>query len=122
MQKQQSSKGTYIALIVIVIVSIGLYFYFKGDPASEVDGVSSFENPAPLSSEAAVLGGRVLNLLAQINSLKIDETLFDSVAYKSLVDYTITVPPQPVGRPNPFAPFAGSVPPASSIRLPGTAR
>ena len=48
---------------------------------------------------------RVLSLLNQINSLKIDTSIFNSLVYRSLVDYSITIPEQNVGRPNPFAPI-----------------
>jgi hypothetical protein len=120
MQKP-SSKGTYIAVIIIVLVAAGLYFYYQGVPNDSA--ISSLESSAsPGSSDAQAIGNRVLILLNQINSLKIDESLFNSTAYKSLVDYTITVPQQNVGRPNPFAPIAGSVPPPSAARSSGSAR
>jgi hypothetical protein len=107
MQNQPSSKKTYIALIVIVVLAAGAYFYFQGNPSNSA--ISSLESViSPASSDAREVGNRVLILLNQINALNIDETIFESPAYKSLVDYTITVPEQNVGRPNPFAPIAGS--------------
>lgn len=108
MQQKSSSKGTFIAVIIIALLSLGAYFYFKGEP---VDYSTSLETVGtPESTEALVASNRVLSLLNQISSLEIDPSIFDSAVYNSLVDYTIAVPEQNVGRPNPFAPIPGSPP------------
>lgn len=103
-QKKSSSKGTIITMTIIIIIALGLYFYYKGtpekDPLSSLDAVDT-EN----LEDANLMGSRVLTLLNQINALKIDGSIFESTVYKSLVDYTITIPEQPVGRANPFAPI-----------------
>lgn len=119
MQQQQSSKKTFLILIVIIAVALGAYFYFKGEP--DDSSISSLEaQNSPETADAQAVGIRVLSLLNQINSLKIDASIFESAVYKTLVDYTITIPEQNVGRPNPFAPIAGSAPQNSSVRLPST--
>lgn len=121
MQSQKSSKKPLIALIVIVVLALGAYFYFKGTP--DASSTSSLDTQSsPLSADAQATSIRVLSLLNQINSLKIDASIFDSAVYKSLLDYTIEIPEQNVGRPNPFAPISGSIPPSSSNNLPSTAR
>ncbi|HEY9583932.1 MAG TPA: hypothetical protein VJI66_03160 [Candidatus Paceibacterota bacterium] len=102
-QNKPKSKGTAIALIVIIIIALFLYFYYKGSP--DTDTASSLESSNIEGLEdAQVIGSRVLILLNQINALKIDASVFNSAIYESLVDYTIAIPEQPVGRPNPFAP------------------
>ncbi|MDQ5893438.1 MAG: hypothetical protein QG640_450 [Patescibacteria group bacterium] len=119
MQNQQSSKKTFFIVIIIIILALAAYFYFKGSP--DDSSVSSLEaDNSPTSADAQAVGTRVLSLLNQINSLKIDSSIFDSAVYKSLVDYTITIPEQNVGRPNPFAPISGSAPQNSTVRLPST--
>jgi hypothetical protein len=121
MQQKSPSKGTFIALIIIVIVSLLLYFYYKGAPSDS--STSSIETVGtPESSDAQAASARVIALLNQISSLKIDPAIFNSAVYKSLVDYSITIPEQPVGRVNPFAPTAGSVVSSPAIKLPSTAR
>lgn len=70
-------------------------------------GTSSTLGEVNMQEQA--VGARVLVLLNQINSLKIDKTLFSDPAYLSLRDYTIQVPSLPVGRANPFAPIPGMV-------------
>ncbi len=119
MQQKSPSKGTFIALIVIAMVTLGLYFYYKGTPSDSTSSLSVIGSPE--SADAQLAADRVLVLLNTISSLKIDDSLFKSAVYNSLRDYTITIPEQGVGRPNPFAPIGGAVP--SPIKLPaGTGR
>lgn len=101
-----SSKKTFIIIIVIVLIAIGYYFYSKGGESVNTDSLLSTQEINP---ETQIVGSKVLSLLNQISSLKIDPSLFTSASYKSLVDYTIAVPEQNIGRPNPFAPLNGPV-------------
>ncbi|MES3030894.1 MAG: hypothetical protein V4697_00595 [Patescibacteria group bacterium] len=101
-QKTYSKKNTFI-FIAILLIGAGAFFYFKGSPADTASSLSA--SGGPESAEVTAVGTRVLSLLNQINSLKIDTSIFNSVVYRSLVDYTITIPEQNVGRPNPFAPI-----------------
>src|SRR6478609_6932883 len=105
--KSESKNGTYVAVLIIVAISAGMYFYYKGSPNDAA--TSSLETlNTPEAADAQQVGNRVLALLDQINSLKIDGSIFNDPAYKTLVDYSITVPEQPVGRANPFGPIPGS--------------
>ena len=108
-QQQSSSKGTVIVLIIIIIITLSLFFYFKGKPTD--NSISSLEvlggQTDADSAQAKVASDKVIILLNQINALKIDGAIFKSAVYKSLVDYTVAVPEQNVGRPNPFAPVGG---------------
>jgi hypothetical protein len=103
MQKNSPSKGTFISLAIIVAVALLLYFYTKGEPSdASISSLSSETSEESASAQEA--SNRVITLLNKINSLNIDTEFFASPAYKSLVDYTIAIPDQPVGRTNPFAP------------------
>jgi hypothetical protein len=116
MQKD-SSKGTYIMLAIIIVVSLGLYFYFKGTPSEgDLETLETSGTPEAIQAEEAA--NKVVAILNQIDSLKIDDSLFSSMTYRSLVDYTITIPEQNVGRPNPFAPIPG----IKKAPTPGTSR
>lgn len=95
-----------IILIVIIFISIMLFFYFKGKPSS--DSISSLETSGDSeSNEAKAASDRVVKLLNQISSLEINDSIFKTSVYKSLVDYTVAIPEQNIGRPNPFAPIPG---------------
>lgn len=119
--QKSSSKSTFIIIIVIIIVALGIYFYYSGTPDANTNSSLQAQN-TPEASDAQLVGSRVLSLLNQINSLKIDTSIFNSTVYKSLVDYSIAIPEQNVGRPNPFAPIPGSAPQSSTIKAPGTVR
>ncbi len=100
MKPQPSSKKTLIAAIVAIVVLVLVYFYFSGSvPADTASALQA--------QSANVVGTRVLSLLNQIQSLRIDTRLFDATAYRTLVDYSVEIPETPVGRPNPFAPIPG---------------
>ncbi len=86
-------------VVVIVMAAIG-YFYVTGSSA-----------PAGSSGLTAESNGDVglaeVNLLNQIQSIQINSSLFQDNTFLSLRDYTVDIPSQNVGRPNPFAPIPG---------------
>lgn len=92
---QTTSRLPEIIAILLVVAAIGYYFYSSG---SNNSGSSSFT----VSTATSTVGGNVLDLLNQIHSLNIDTSFFQSPVYQSLVDFTVQVPPEPIGKPNPF--------------------
>ncbi len=92
-------KKTSIILIIIVVVGAFIYFYLNGN---------SNNNSALLQGSSPELSDNismeVLALLNQIQSLKIDSAMFSEPVYRTLVDYSVPIPPQDIGRTNPFAP------------------
>ena len=74
--------------------------------------------------QTSVIGGRLdkddirvesYGTVDEVNSYiglavtELDPAIFKDPAYKSLVDYSITIPEENVGRQNPFAPLSGFV-------------
>lgn len=105
MNTPKTSKTPYIVIAIIVVVTTVIYFYWNGTktPASlTLEGVSGADQ---------AVGAKVLNLLNEIKSLKIDNSFFNDVSYKTLRDYSVQIPTLPVGRANPF-----SLLPGESIR------
>lgn len=103
-----SSKKTIIIFIVIIVLSILGYFYYVGSNTVP-DSNLLVEQNSTVSAETQLAGSRVLSLLGQVYSLNIDKSIFESVVFKSLVDYTIEIPEQNVGRLNPFAPIGNQM-------------
>jgi hypothetical protein len=99
-QPSSNKRTLIIGIIIVVVLAGGWYFYSKGSSGSST---SQLISSTPNNANAAV-GASVLNVLNSVSSIKIDASFFATPAYQSLVDYSITVPPQAVGRPNPFAP------------------
>jgi RsiW-degrading membrane proteinase PrsW (M82 family) len=101
--KSSSNKNTIIVGIVLVVILAGVwYFYSRGSSAPSTSQVVSSTPDANSATDA--VGTNVLSILNSVSSIHIDSGFFSTPAYQSLVDYSIVVPPQAVGRNNPFAP------------------
>ncbi len=108
MQKIPSKKPLIITAIAIVLVGI-LYFYLTGTPSTSTSGIEESDQS---SNEAATAGAKILTLLNKINTLHISAEFFNDPIYESLVDHTVIVPEQAVGKENPFVTYFGrSAPP-----------
>lgn len=55
------------------------------------------------------VGREVVMELEKIQAITLDDKLFQSATYQSLIDRSIEVADEPTGRNNPFAPIAGGV-------------
>ncbi|MBU6231877.1 MAG: hypothetical protein KGI45_00865 [Patescibacteria group bacterium] len=97
---QKSSKKTLVTVIVIIVIAALGYFYYEGTIPAVGGNVS-------ISPEDQAVATQVLSLLSQMQSLRIDTSLFNDPAYKTLQDDTVPIPALNVGRPNPFAPIPG---------------
>lgn len=112
------NKTTIITIVSIIAIAGAVYFFFMGrSTPGEVGSLEEQTDPEIQASAA-----RVLVLLNQINSIKIDPAFFTSPEYQTLRDYSIAIPTLPVGRPNPFAPLPGSVVPAPASTRTNTPR
>ena len=99
-QPSSNKKTLWIGIIIVVVLAGGWYFFSKGSSSPSTSQLI----PSTSNDANAAVGANVLNVLNSVSSIKIDVSFFQTTAYQSLVDYSITVPPQAVGRPNPFAP------------------
>jgi hypothetical protein len=109
MTPQQPSKTkTYGTIAIIILAFVLVYFYMSG--SAPVTGTLS------AGSTYGSVGSSELSLLGQVRSLKIDTALFsDPIFATALKDYSVSITPEQVGRPNPFAPLPGeAVKPAAS--------
>lgn len=48
----------------------------------------------------------LIALLSQLRSISLDVAIFSDEQFKSLKDFSQEIVPEPVGRPNPFAPLS----------------
>ncbi len=103
-------KSTIIVIILLVLLAIcvGMYFYTAGGQLQS--GSALLQAP---SVNSGSVGIQELALLRQVQSIRIDSSFFSDPVYGSLVDYTETVTPHPVGRSNPFSPVSGVSSPTS---------
>jgi len=108
-------RSKTVIVVIIIIILAAVYFYYEGGSSS--GGSSLLVQQASDQS----IGSAELNLLSQIQSLKIDTSLFQDPGYQALVDYSVAIPAEDVGRPNPFAPFPGEVISSGASGSSGTA-
>ena len=92
-------KKLFIILIVVIIGFIVYSFFFTG----------SSDDDAPLVSESAAAsdasGGELLVLLNTLKGIDLDTGIFEDTTFRSLIDFSVEINPEPVGRDNPFAPI-----------------
>jgi hypothetical protein len=115
-QPSSNKKTIIIGLVIVVALAGGWYFYSSGSSGSGTSQLVASGGTA----NAAQVGSNVLNILNNVSSIHIDTSLFSMPAYQSLVDYSITVPPQGVGRANPFAPVGGASPASGAVIQPSS--
>jgi hypothetical protein len=58
-----------------------------------------------VSPADAILGQDLLMSLSRLKSTHLDVSIFSDPAFRSLIDRSETIPPEPKGRRNPFAPI-----------------
>jgi hypothetical protein len=84
---------------VALILAAGAYFVLsKGGDEALLQSTGSEEITSPVSRELLVI-------LSDLRTVTLDESLFGDEGFRSLVDFGIEIPLQPVGRRNPFAPI-----------------
>lgn len=94
-----------IAIVLILFAAAwGAYIFLSSD-TGEVLLVS--EN----AGGAIAAGKEVLVLLEELKGLQLNDAIFTSPAFRSLKDFRKEIKPEPVGRPNPFAPLGSTPPP-----------
>lgn len=91
--------------IVIAIIFVGYfgYNYFGGSSSS--NATLSVATP---DGGGATVGGDLLVILANLKTLKLDDSIFNDPLFKNLKNFKIDLSPEPIGRANPFAPLDGS--------------
>ncbi len=82
---------------VVVILAAFLYFMFSSDSPEEGAVVAQEENNN-VSRELVIT-------LSNLNTIRLDASIFDDPVFLSLSDFGVQIPLQNVGRRNPFAPF-----------------
>ena len=107
----QSSTKSLIVGIIMVLGSAGYYFYsLNGVQVSPDSSLTATPFGGTLGGNASV-GSDVLSLLSQIRGLNIDTSFFQNAMYTSLIDFSVVIPPENVGKLNPFIPLGGYVQP-----------
>jgi hypothetical protein len=89
-------------IIVIVVIALGggIFFVVKG---SGGEATPALLRASSESQADNLLGRELLTVLAQLKSVQLDETFFNSDVFNNLHNFGQDIPKQEVGRNNPFA-------------------
>jgi hypothetical protein len=93
MKSFEKNKGTWIAVIVFIMVIILYKLFFQADQTIVDQGAS-----------AAAVGDDIIAMDQSLSQVTLDLSLLNTPTYRALVDFSPTLTPQPVGRTRPFDP------------------
>lgn len=94
-----SSKSLITIVVIASVIGSFLYFFVIKEPTVPDPNLESF------SVEQIQIQSELLSTLRNIQSIRLDRSLFDDPVFKSLVDFGQPLVGEPVGRANPFAPI-----------------
>lgn len=101
-------KNNKIMLLVLLIIVAfaGYYYVYKKDAPSNSD--LSTESTGAVAGEAPI-GKDLIDKLAMLQSLDIDENFFKDKTFTSLTDFSVPLDNSlQTGRDNPFSPISSS--------------
>lgn len=116
METTHTSRNLLIAVAIILAVVAAGYFYLTRDTVSDSDLLIG----APVESSGGVEGD-LLTALQQLRTITLDSKIFEDPVFRSFVDFSTTLVPQPAGRTNPFAPLdASALAISAQVQLPAS--
>jgi hypothetical protein len=94
----KQNKVAIGGIVVLVVLGYIYFAYFSGS-----------STPALTSTDTAntALSQNLLVTLQNLQTIKLDNSIFSDPAFISLTDFGVTIPPQAVGNPDPFLPQSG---------------
>ncbi|MBP6912227.1 MAG: hypothetical protein KBB88_03460 [Candidatus Pacebacteria bacterium] len=112
-------KGILKKIIIFVVVFICIVVVWsmvsgKKDSSESLTSSSGTVDTSLLSTEQSVVADEFLNTLINLHTITLDDAIFSDARFASLVDYTVQLTPQTVGRSNPFTPV-GFTPSSTTI-------
>lgn len=101
-------RNNLISILVFIVCVAGAVAYKTYMTGNSSDIVTT--------AESDVSGEQVLIALNRLRAVSFDTAIFSDPVFVSLVDFGTVIAPQPVGRPNPFAPIGGRFQSSSSAK------
>ncbi|MGC9602468.1 MAG: hypothetical protein ABSE76_01875 [Minisyncoccia bacterium] len=95
----KQNKITIGGIIAVLLLGYIYIVYFSG---SSTPALTSTDTDTALSQNLLVT-------LQNLQTIKLDNSIFSDPAFISLTDFGVTIPPQAVGNPDPFLPPSGAV-------------
>ena len=102
MSKKKIIIGGVVLILLLVILAASIFTGGSDDAAPPETGV---RRRVYVTAEDQTQRDSLLAILKGLENIKLDGQVFDRAAYKSLIDFSVPLLPQPTGRFNPFAPI-----------------
>jgi len=104
-----SKKLKILIGVLVILVIFFIYSAFFSGSGKEASNLSASNSAAQTATAAKTdsfaEGQEILNMLGSLKSVKMDTEFFNDKTFKSLVDFSVEIAPQPAGRFNPFSPI-----------------
>jgi len=91
------------------VILIGVVYYFQSSASRAGAPVVLNEDIDAQVNRGLQIEREMIEELLKLNSIRLDDSLFEADTFRSLTDFSQEIEAQPVGRENPFAPI-GTVP------------
>jgi hypothetical protein len=98
MQFFRNNKTSLYGGTLLILMALAYFMFFSGDSSDPLLTTTAEDPTSQVSRD-------LLITLTNLNVIRLDETIFTDPVFVSLSDFGVTIPPQPVGRRNPFAPL-----------------
>ncbi len=105
--------GKILNIVIVILLLAALvygYMQFTSSDVTDSEGLSTSTgtslpgSPALLDSTGATDQGDFVSLLLDLKQISLDTAFLTSSLFSSLQDFSRDIPPQNIGRRNPFAP------------------
>ena len=108
MQFLQANKLPIAGILGAGLLLWAYFMFFSGGSSGPLLASSSATAVTPVTQELLVT-------LSNLRTIRLDETIFSDPVFESLSDFGVVIPPEAIGRRNPFAPLgAGGGAPATT--------
>lgn len=97
-----------ISLTIVFLVTGVAWYTLSGSSSDNAVLTSETESAVPADAQDLV------NSLIALRAVSLDGEIFTNPAFQVLRDFTTPITPEPVGRPNPFAPLGFDAPTGAS--------
>lgn len=92
----------YKITLIVLVLAVGAFVAYQNFYVANLD-----IDPLARESQVAgsIVGQEIISLLGELESIKLDVTIFEKESFRTLIDFGQTINSEPVGRGNPFAPI-----------------
>lgn len=106
MKLQKKSPYMFMASLGVIALGIsGMAFFISTNSFAQEDSAPVETTPSPVVND----GTKILAILDEMKSITLDVSIFTNPMFLNLSDFTVELTPEPVSRPNPFAPIGKDV-------------